>query len=305
MKTRFRSVTICAAILLGAAACSSSSNNNDGGATGGRGGTGGITGRGGGAGGRAGAGGAGGRAGGGGNGGAGATTGVGGNAGGGGNRANGGNGGGAGNRANGGNGGNVANGGNGGNRANGGAGGTAGSAGAGGATGGAGGANAGGNGGAAAMTDAQAAGIAFTANQGEVQQAQLAQSKSTNTAVLDFAMMMITDHNAAVMRLNQVLDASNLTTADSATRMMLSNSATATYNQLFGLSGAAFDKAYAMAQVMEHQTVLNLFDQNLIPNATNAALKTELMTERTAVNMHLTMATTLLSSLTTDGGADH
>ncbi|HVT07643.1 MAG TPA: DUF4142 domain-containing protein, partial [Polyangia bacterium] len=170
---------------------------------------------------------------------------------------------------------------------------------------GAGGANAGGNGGAAALTDAQAAGVAFTANQGEVQQAQLAQSKSTNTAVLDFAMMMITDHNAAVMRLNQVLDAQNLTTADSATRMTLSNNATATYNQLFGLSGAAFDKAYAMAQVTEHQMVLNLFDQVLLPSATNAALKSELMTERTAVNIHLTMATTLLSSLTTDGGADH
>ncbi|HVY37773.1 MAG TPA: DUF4142 domain-containing protein, partial [Polyangia bacterium] len=170
----------------------------------------------------------------------------------------------------------------------------------------AGGAGAGGNGGAAAsLTDAQAAGVAFTANQGEVQQAQLAQSKSTNTAVLDFAMMMITDHNAAVMRLNQVLDANNLTTADSPTRMTLSNNATATYNQLFGLSGAAFDKAYAMAQVTEHQMVLSLFDQTLIPSATNAALKSELMTERAAVNMHLTMATTLLSSLTTDGGADH
>ena len=46
-----------------------------------------------------------------------------------------------------------------------------------------------------------------------------------------------------------------------------------------------------MAQVIEHQMVLNLFDQTLIPSATNAALKTELMTERTAVNMHLTMAT--------------
>ncbi|MFL5307433.1 MAG: DUF4142 domain-containing protein [Polyangia bacterium] len=305
MKTRFRSVTICAAILLGAAACSSSSNNNDGGATGGRGGAGGITGKGGGGGGRAGNGGAGGVTGGGGNGGAGATTGVGGSAGAGATTGGGGNGGNRANGGNGGNGGNRANGGNGGNGAVGGSGGAAGAAGAGGAAGG-GGAAAGGNGGAAAtLTDPQAAGVAFTANQGEVQQAQLAQSKSTNTAVLDFAMMMITDHNAAVMRLQQVLDANNLVTADSPTRMTLSNNATAVYNQLFGLSGTAFDKAYATAQVMQHQTVLNLFDQVLIPSATNAALKNELTTERAAVNMHLTMATTLVSTLASDAGTDH
>ena len=301
MKTRFRSVTICAAILLGAAACSSSSNNNDGGATGGRGGAGGITGTGnrggGGAGGRGGAGGSGATTGGGGNGGSGATTGGGGNGGSGATTGGGGNGG---NRANGGNGGN------GGNRANGGNGGGGAVGGSGGAGGAAGGAAAGGNGGASAtLTDAQAAGVAFTANQGEVQQAQLAQSKSTNPAVLDFAMMMITDHNAAVMRLQQVLDANNLITADSPTRMMLSNSATATYNQLFGLAGSAFDKAYATAQVMEHQMVLNLFDQTLIPSATNANLKNELALERTAVNMHLTMAQTLVSTLASDAGTDH
>ena len=55
-------------------------------------------------------------------------------------------------------------------------------------------------------------------------------------------MMMVTDHNAAVMRLQQVLDDNNLMTADSPTRMTLSNNATATYNQLFGLSGSAFDR---------------------------------------------------------------
>jgi predicted outer membrane protein len=306
MKTRFRSVTICAALLLGAAACSSSSNNNDGGASGGRGGAGGIKGTGG----RAGGGGAaGGGAAHGGNGGgtgavggAGGVKGTGGNAGNGGNRANGGNGGTAGN---GGNGGNRANGGNGGTAGNGGNGGN-GPAGNGGAGGTAGGAGNGGNGGAmATLTNPQVAGVAIAANQGEVQEAQLAQSKSVNPAVLDFAMTMITDHNAAVMRLQQVLDNANLMTADSPQRMSLSDSATMTYNQLFGLSGSAFDRAYAMSQVTAHQTVLNLFDQTLIPSATNANLKAELQTERMAVTMHLTAAQTLVSTLATDGGADH
>ena len=133
-------------------------------------------------------------------------------------------------------------------------------------------------------------------------EAQLAQSKSTNADVLAFAMMMITDHGAAVTRLQQVLDAQNLITTDSQQRMTLSNMATATYNQLFGLAGSAFDTTYAMSQVTAHTMVLALFDSTLIPSATNAALKAELQTERTAVMMHLTMAQSLVSKLAGDGG---
>lgn len=193
-------------------------------------------------------------------------------------------------------------GGNGGNRAGGGNGGTATGVGGNGgnATGGAG---AGGNGGAAAtLTDPQVAGVVLTANLGEVQEAQLAQSKSTNTAVLNFANMMITDHNAATTRLQQILDQQNIMTADSSQRQSLSSMANTTYNTLFTQTGATFDKSYAMSQVMAHQTVLNLFDQVLIPSAQNAALKAELQTERTAVANHLTMAQQLFSALSSDAG---
>jgi putative membrane protein len=182
-------------------------------------------------------------------------------------------------------------------------GGHGGKGGGGGLTGGGGTTAAGGNGGvAAASTDAQIAGIALAANSGEVSEAQLAESKSTNSAVLQFAAMMITDHTAAIDRLQQVLRAQSLTTADSAERQALTAMTTQTINTLFGESGAMFDKTYAASQVTAHQAVLALFDQKLITGAQNAALRSELQMERTAVMTHLTMAQALVSTLSPDAG---
>lgn len=133
-------------------------------------------------------------------------------------------------------------------------------------------------------------------------EAQLAQSKSTNTAVLAFAAMMITDHTAAITRLQQVLDAGHLTVEDGAERQTLTAMTNQTINTLFAESGAMFDKTYAMSQVTAHQAVLTLFDQKLITGAQNAALKSELQMERTAVMTHLTMAQMLVSTVSPDAG---
>jgi len=283
MKTRSGWAYLLAAVLAGTVACSSDNNN---GGTGGSGGHAGTTGTGGHAGG-AGHGGIGGNV----------TTGGGGNAG---NVTTGG----------GGNGGNVTTGG-GGNAGSattggGGSAGNRGGAGAGGSAGSHGGGGAGGGGGAAvALTDPQIAGIAYAANMGELGQAQLAGTKSTNSAVLNFATMMITDHGAAITRLQQTLAAQNIMTADSPQRQSLTNTSNQTYNTLFTQSGATFDKTYAMAQVSAHQTYLNLLDQALIPDAQNAALKAELQMERTTVANHLTMAQMLVAALAADGGVPH
>ncbi|HXU60699.1 MAG TPA: DUF4142 domain-containing protein [Polyangia bacterium] len=283
MKIRSGWAYLLAAVLTSTVACSSDNNN---GGTSGTGGHAGTTGTGG----HAGGGGHGGNA----------TTGGGGNAGGSaGNVTTGG----------GGNGGAVTTGGGGnagsGTTGGGGSAGNRGGAGAGGNAGHGGGGVGGGGGAAAALTDAQIAGIAYAANMGELGQAQLAGTKSTNSAVLNFATMMITDHGAAITRLQQTLAAQNIMTADSPQRQSLTNTSNQTYNTLFTQSGATFDKTYATAQVSEHQTYLNLLDQALIPDAQNAALKTELQMERTTVANHLMMAQMLVTALSTDGGVPH
>jgi hypothetical protein len=61
--------------------------------------------------------------------------------------------------------------------------------------------------------------------------------------------------------------------------------------------------AFAQDQITLHTSVLQLLDETLIPHATNAALLTELGTERAAVMIHLAHAQQLLTGLTGAGGA--
>ena len=60
--------------------------------------------------------------------------------------------------------------------------------------------------------------------------------------------------------------------------------------QLDGLSGAAYDKAYMDHEVAYHQQVLDALDQQLIPGAQNAQLKDLLQKTRPAIAAHLDMA---------------
>jgi putative membrane protein len=152
------------------------------------------------------------------------------------------------------------------------------------------------------LTDSEAAGVMMEANSGEVMIGNLATTKAMNAQVMAFAQQMVTEHTMANNRLMMLLQSdAGITAASSSTRQMLAMMAQMTLTQLSGLTGAAFDSAYISSQVTMHQQVLTLLDQVLIPSAQNAALKTELMSARATVMMHLTAAQTLAAMV---GGAD-
>jgi putative membrane protein len=156
--------------------------------------------------------------------------------------------------------------------------------------------------GSAAASDGQIASVMLEANTGEVSAAAIALAKASSSAVISFATMMVTDHTAANARLALVLQQQNITAADSALRQMLAMQAAQTVSTLLATSPSAFDQAYVASQITMHTMVLQLLDNQLIPNAQNAALKAELQMERTAVMNHLTAAQQLQTSLA-DGGA--
>jgi len=88
----------------------------------------------------------------------------------------------------------------------------------------------------------------------EVQMAQLALEKSRTPAVRRFAEMMIAHHgqsNQAMMALAQQKQISPPTTMGAEHQ--------ATYDQLAGLRGRAFDRAYAQAMVADHQEDLEAY----------------------------------------------
>src|ERR1700736_810213 len=64
------------------------------------------------------------------------------------------------------------------------------------------------------LTDSDIAMIMRVANLGEVREGELARSKTTNTAVRDFAVMMVTEHTAQNNKAESKLANANVASSD-------------------------------------------------------------------------------------------
>ncbi len=138
-----------------------------------------------------------------------------------------------------------------------------------------------------ALTDDQVLGVTHTANVGEVEQGKLAQAKTKDARVKKLASMMVKDHTDADAKGRALAKKANLKPEPSPTSESLEADATGATRTLRAETGADFDKGYVDTQVKEHQAVLDLVDQKLIPSATNADLKAYLAEVRTTIAMHL------------------
>lgn len=127
-------------------------------------------------------------------------------------------------------------------------------------------------------SDAQIAHIAYTAGQLDVTAGQQALAKSRNKKVREFARTMVRDHAAVNDQALALLKKLGVAPEANATSEALARQAEAQARRLGGLSGAAFDKAYAENEVAFHRTVNGALSQTLIPNADNAELKSLLET---------------------------
>lgn len=134
-------------------------------------------------------------------------------------------------------------------------------------------------------------------NKNEIASARLALKTSMNPSVKKFAAMLNREHSK---NLQQTLSISRKIHAPqdmSALSKNLQSQGQQEMSELSALSGPAFDKAYVNAMVRDHRAALNLLDQNLIPNSTNAMLTKHLQTTRQHVAMHLEHALALQSQL--------
>jgi putative membrane protein len=147
-------------------------------------------------------------------------------------------------------------------------------------------------------TDEQILTIVHVANQGEIEQAKLAQSKAKDPRVKKLAAMMQKDHSAADGKDLSIVKRNHLDLSPSKASTDLESGANDNTQMLKGASGADFDKSYVDTQVKEHQEVLDTIDQKLVPNAKNSELRTYLAEVRTKVAMHLQHAKDLQAELT-------
>jgi putative membrane protein len=145
--------------------------------------------------------------------------------------------------------------------------------------------------------DAQIAAIVVTANQVDIDAGKLAQSKSANKEVKEFAQRMITDHTGVNKAATELVTRLEVKPEANATSKSLKASGDETLKRLNALKGAEFDKAYVDNEVTYHQAVLDAIDKTLIPNAKNEELKALLVKVRPAFVAHLDHAKHLQTAL--------
>lgn len=150
----------------------------------------------------------------------------------------------------------------------------------------------------AALSDGQIVGVLATSDMAEISQGNLAQTQAMDTRVRTFGMDMVNMHSASSARMMILAMSIGAPAMESNLSEMLRAEATATQTRLAGMSGAAFDREYVAAQVMQHARVLDVIDSALIPNATNAQLRTALQSDvRPMVATHLQQPRDLMTAL--------
>lgn len=152
--------------------------------------------------------------------------------------------------------------------------------------------------GAQPLGDAKIAAIVDVANQGEVQQAELARERAAQPEVLGFATAMIAGHGAAAREQSQLLEQRGIEPEFSAIAEGLMDRSMETQEALRGLRGPAFDRAYMQAQLDQHRDLLRMLDEQLIPSADDPRYRAYLEQLRAEVAQHLTHAERIRGNLT-------
>ena len=124
----------------------------------------------------------------------------------------------------------------------------------------------------------------------EVQAAQLAQQKSQDSGVKDFAAKMITDHTAANTQLTTLAGQKGLTVPTA-----LDDKDQSEIDKLTKLDGKKFDKMYMKGQVKDHKSMLTLL-QKEAKSGKDPDLKAFAEQTIPVVQSHLDMAKTGKSS---------
>jgi putative membrane protein len=151
--------------------------------------------------------------------------------------------------------------------------------------------------GAPTLNDAEIAAIVVAANAIDVRYGEVARERANDERVRQFAETMITDHTAVNQSAGELVARLGVTPQENDVSRSLEASAEDTRASLMAMSGAEFDRAYIANEVEYHRAVLDALDNLLIPNATNAELKSTLEGVRPAFQAHLQHAESIQQSL--------
>lgn len=140
------------------------------------------------------------------------------------------------------------------------------------------------------LSDPEVAHTAVTANQIDIDFAQIAFKKSKNADVLQFAKTMANDHQAVIKQAVALATKLDVTPMDNAVSKQLLSDAENTKKMLRAKSAKDFDKAYIDNEVSYHKAVIAAVEGLLIPETENAELKELLGNVVSALKTHLAHA---------------
>lgn len=141
-----------------------------------------------------------------------------------------------------------------------------------------------------ALSDAQIASIAVTANQIDVDYGKIALQRTKNPEVKEFAQLMINAHEDVIKKAVDLATKLGVTPEDNPTTQSLLQGQKDMNIKFGDLKGKDFDKVYIDNEVGYHKFAIDAVENTLIPNCTNAELKELLQTALPVFKGHLTHA---------------
>ena len=141
----------------------------------------------------------------------------------------------------------------------------------------------------AAGTTAPGEALAFlvVVNEHEIAAAEQARDKQLDAKVRAYADMLHADHSKNLAETRAVADSAGAAVTDTPDVDAQRQKGKDELEQLGGLEGDAYAKAYLDAMVKGHNDALVLIDTRLVPAATDEAIKQHLNTTRDAIAKHL------------------
>jgi putative membrane protein len=147
------------------------------------------------------------------------------------------------------------------------------------------------------LSDVEIAHAAYTADELDIAYAQIALEKSKTTAIREFAQLMIKDHTAANEATLALVKRLGVTPKDNPFSQTLVKNGEAKKAELRGLSGAAFDRAYAQNELGYHQVVVKTVADNWIASIQNAEFKKFMTDANEIFKVHLVHAQHMVEGL--------
>jgi putative membrane protein len=149
----------------------------------------------------------------------------------------------------------------------------------------------------AALNDAEIIGIVQAVNQAEVDSWRLADVASSNADVKAYSRRVAKEHSEAYASVKALASRHNIVLQNSSLSDRVKVVEEEHLESLDRQRGILFDLDYASHEVEFHERMLQIWDEKLIPGASNEELKRLLTDMRTSIAGHLEDAKKLKSSL--------